>query len=248
LLERAIPFAVPAFVATWLAHVVLTALGDPFGLTVDIVLWVVASVLRLVALLTLFVLLQRVHALIDRSKRRAVRVFALWSCVSVVALGAMALTREQWAPHLSTQVAKYYAVTEPLRIGGPTLAAHRAAWLVAWSKGYVFAAEAALAIALCAVQVLLGLEGKARLRGVPSSVMGGIAVVACLLAYVLWCPWLAIDFDNFHGDLFASALLFDHMSPLANDPYSTISASFYLLAWASCLAALRLFGESRAAA
>jgi hypothetical protein len=230
-------YAVPAFAAVWLTHVVLTLLGDPVGRTFDLGLWIVSSVLRVASAAALIVLLARVHAAISGNAAKGMRVFAQWSAIAVLIVLALAVTHEWWAPRSSGQAMKYYSVGVELKFG-PDLAAHRTAWLRAWTSGLVVLAECALAMFLCGAQVLIGVRfGKPRRWS--TAVLGCFFVEASLLAYLAWCPWFRSDFDMFHGELFAGALLFDFISPLANDPYSTIATWFYLGAWAGSLLVLR---------
>jgi hypothetical protein len=90
---------------------------------------------------------------------------------------------------------------------------------------------------MCATQVFIGRRFGAR-PGV--SVPVGLAMtISLLVAYVAWCPWLSLDYDFFHGELFTGALVLDHVLPIANDPYTTLSIGCYLAAWIAALATRR---------
>jgi hypothetical protein len=69
------------------------------------------------------------------------------------------------------------------------------------------------------------------------------AIVGCggvLAAYLVGCPWIHVDYDNFHGDIFSGAVMFEAVLVIiTSDPYATIASLFYLAAWAGDLLILR---------
>jgi len=235
MLARAFPYALPAFVAVWLAHVALGELGDPLGSSFDAGLWLASSVLRVVALVGLFGVLARVHRHVSGSRRRAACVFLLWSATGIALLLVLGATRPWWAPLVGTDAVTYLSPTVPAPGGGERL---WQSWIEPWQSGWVTTAEALVVIALSAVQALAAYRfGHESLL---SAAGACFAVFLVLVGYLWWCPWFFLDYDNFHGDLVAGALAFDQLGPLASDPYTTVASPCYLSAWAACLAYLRL--------
>lgn len=235
MISRFDAWAVPVFAVVWLTHVVLTLMGDPLGLTFDIALWISSSVLRVAAWIALVRLLAQTHAVIAADWPRALRVLAIWTTAATVLVLAMSATREWWAPRSSSDSSAYYWVSGA-RHAFEAGVRHRAEWLRAWKAGYVTAAELALAYMLCAVQVAIGFyEGKRPRRSVP---LGIATTVMLLVAYLAWCPWFHSDYDFFHGELFAGALVLDAISPMASDPYTTIATFCYLAAWTAMLVSI----------
>ena len=57
-----------------------------------------------------------------------------------------------------------------------------------------------------------------------------IGAIVVLITYTLVTNWHLSSYDEFHGDLFASALLMDHLIFfVAMDPYTTLTSLVYLV-------------------
>lgn len=98
------------------------------------------------------------------------------------------------------------------------------------------ATDLALAIALAFLQAAVGFA----FGGRPWSwALGVVAFLGPLTAYLAICPWFLMDYDNFHGEIYAGALVFDHLFLLAQRPYTSISIVFYFAALSGLLAVLR---------
>lgn len=236
MLARTLPYGVPAFSGVWFTHVVLTRLGDPLGTGFDFALWITASVLHLAAFGGLFLTLARVHERAAGNRRTALTLFAVWCSAALALLLLAAATRAWWAPLLGTATGEYFSPTTPMR--GGLAESFRQRWLGPWQSGLVVAAEALLLVVSSALHAFGAyLFGKHPYR---SALASSLMVLLALALYTYWCPWFFFDYDMFHGDLVATALLFDQFALVAVDPYSTIGAACYLTAWGVCLAFLRL--------
>ena len=66
-----------------------------------------------------------------------------------------------------------------------------------------------------------------------------IGVDAGMALYLAWCPWFAADYDFFHGDIVAGALLIDQVSIVANDPSTTLALPIYAAAAVGAVIILR---------
>ena len=109
--RRLLLWALPALslFSVWHTHVILTELGDPFGIPFDVVLWIVSSALKIVSVLVTPVLVSAVYSSIASSRRRAAVAFAIWIIVGSSVVGISAATRELWAPVLTNSAVKYYS-------------------------------------------------------------------------------------------------------------------------------------------
>jgi hypothetical protein len=219
---------VSLFPLTWYTHVILSSAGDPLGRRVDFALWLASSCLKLGALAGVLWLLTRVHRTIFASRRNAAVAFAVWCAASALVVLVLASTRSWWAPALTSDASKFFYLgdTRPLQA---SLAERRQIWSKAWSSGEVVAAELALVAVLSGVLAAAGRY----LGKVPwlSALLAVVAVDALLLGYLVWCPWFVSDYDFFHGEIFAGAVLLDQVSFVANDPYTTLVAPLYVVAF-----------------
>jgi hypothetical protein len=231
-----------ALSVVWLVHNASTLLGDPLGQGFDMALWLVACVLKVPCFVALALLLARVHRVLYGNVRKAVAAAALWGGLAVAIVLALAATRTWWAPYFTSDTTKYYS-TVPGRYPEPG----RAEWLGPWTHGVVLLCELLLAVGLAAVNALIGyLRGNKVLVSVPISIIASILLLA---AYIGWFPWFHSSYDEFHGDIFSGALLFDLVLFFAAmDPYTTIAILFYMAALAGDWLILRTMRGRPAAA
>jgi hypothetical protein len=223
----------------WFTHVYLSERGDPLGARFDLGLWVSASVLKLAAFAVHFWLLGHVHKALFASRQRATAAFAIWTLTLGTLVVLFAVTRQVWAPLLETDAAKFFYAGES---HGRFVSEHRNAWLRAWPLGVV-AGEIVLLSAASAVHAALGyLLGK---YPALSALLACVATDALVAGYVFVCPWVTWDFDFFHGDLIASAILLDHF-PMGMDPYTSFTVPLYLALVLSHLAILRIMRTNTA--
>jgi hypothetical protein len=233
--------AVVALLAVvWFTHVCLSANGDPFGPSVDGTLWVIASLLKLAALASLLQLLAHVHQAVFSFRWLAVRAFFVLSLGPTVAMMALACTRSWWAPVLSTDNSKFFDVGDSLPLG-PSIETTRQAWVAAWTAGRVAVAELGLLWVLAGALVGTGyvLGRKPWL----SVLVACVGVDVVLTVYLAWCPWFLADYDFFHGDIVAGALLLDQVGVWANDPYTTLALPIYAALAVGALIILRMAGS-----
>jgi uncharacterized membrane protein (UPF0136 family) len=214
--------------------VLLTELGDPLGRGFDTALWVAATALKVATVISLILLLSRVQRTLADDGRAAVRAFLTLACCLVAGVAFLAAIREPLVvPRLSNGAVTYYGTAS----AQPYLTEYLERWLPRWRRGQILAEEAGLAVALAAAYALIGrTAGHSAAARLPLTVVATAALL--ILQFVAFNPW-AIDFDNFHGDIFSGALTVDLIFPLALDPYTPIASVMYLALAAGCAIVLR---------
>lgn len=224
---------VGTYVLAWWVHVASTLLDDPLGMAFDTANWLVCIVLKMCALAALLVLLGRSCGAIAGDHRAAWRAFAIWSATSVAFVCAMAALRSPLSDALHTDTAKYYSVAgvHASDIGGEE-------WLPRWRRGEIVVLELSFAVLWAALFAYCGYRvGGNPFAAVSLAVFGGIMM---MLVHVNVFDLVAIDYDNFHGDVFTGGLLFDILLPfIVMDPYGTVGTFVYAGAALSCLLILR---------
>jgi hypothetical protein len=233
-LRRAFLLSPPLLALAMASHVLLTILGDPLGPTFDNWLWLAASPLKIATLLSLLALLVGVQARVaDRSRSPASAFTTLAGCL-VAAVALLAAVREPIViRHLNNDSIKYYGSSSTQ----PYLEGYVETWAPRWRRGQIFAEEAGLAVALAGGYVLLGRAMGH--RRVAAAFLTLVVTAALLVAQALLFDLWALDFDNFHGDIYSGALSFDLFIPVVIDPYTPIASVMYLALWAGCALLLR---------
>ena len=224
-------FAFIGLVSFWWLHVVLTELGDPFGVGFDTVLWVFSSFLKILVIVALPLTLGAVYQLISKKPRSAMIALTVWFALGTSLVLALAATRETWASVLSTDWAKYYSVSGFLG-EGPTDESHYPVWKADWFNGIVVAGEVVLVLALAVAHATIGYLKGHNVK--IALVWGYVATIAALGIYFWMGGWFLIDYDFFHGDSVASAVVMDHIQlPIATDPYTSLACLAYLICYIS---------------
>lgn len=208
----------------WYSHVLLTEAGDPLGLPFDIALWLLGSGLKIATIVCIAPILARLLGSMAQSVRQTLMAGVLLIAAGWGLIMLASLTREVWAPVISNDAIKYYSFREG---SPPGMGGHWAQWKVDWQAGIVTTAECGLVLALVSLIAIFGyFVGHRPILSVAATY---VCVLVILITYNLTTHWSLSDYDEFHGDIFASALLRDHLIFfLANDPYTTLASLVYV--------------------
>lgn len=229
-----------ALIFSMWSHVMHTELGDPLGLAFDTFLWIASSILKIAALIVLPISLGAAYQSMSMKLSAALIALVIWSIVGIILLVLLSLTREIWAPLLSTDAVKYYSVSKFWSVDAE-VESHYAKWLVDWKSGAVFRAEVALVALLASVHA--GIGYKIGHRTILALIIGYSLTFVILGCYSSYINWNLFVYDFFHGDSFPSAVVLDHIFlPIATDPSTSISSLVYLVCFI-CNWAIVLFGN-----
>lgn len=203
-----------------LVHVVGTLLGDPLGLMFDAGLLVLAVPLKIAALAGIVILLADAGWLMAGDVKAATRAGVAWSAIGLTIVLFLAVFRDPVAELISNDAVKYLVTYDPDQYG------RGAGFIRRWMRGEIVILETLLVLALAWTQVWLGYRwgGSAIIFiAAPSAAM------ALLVAHAVVFGLFALDWDNFHADIFSGGLLIDLMIPfLPGDPYTSIGLLCYL--------------------
>jgi hypothetical protein len=217
----------------WFAPDVAEALDQDFSALGLFLCFVVACVVRAIVGLWLFARLMDMHRAIAGQRKRTVEAFVLWLGWSALLLTVLACTRDRWAEALSDNLVVYFEHDAIPRATTDIKEAH-AAWKR--SSHWVLPTELVLMAIMAAIQALFAHRmGQRRY----SALWASACTLLCLIGYMALCPWILLDYDNFHGDLLVSALAYDRLLPVSRSPYTSLAIVWYWGFWLTSLRILR---------
>jgi hypothetical protein len=228
-------WALPALTVVWFAPRVAEAWDHDFSPLGLFLCFVVACCLRAVVGLWQFGRLMRMHQTIAGHRRRAIEAFVLWFGFSALLLVLLAMTRDSWAEALSDNLVIYFERGAIPRATTDIKEAH-AAWTQPWDSGWVLTSELLLMTVVALVQALFAYRFGQRKQ---SALVASACTLLCLVGYIVVCPWILFDYDNFHGDLLVSALAIDRLLPIAMSPYTSLAIVWHWGFWLTSLRILR---------
>jgi hypothetical protein len=211
----------------WWTHRLLTDVFPPFDNVFDTALWVICSVLKLVAIVFIPFVLGEVFAHCYRNKRATVIAVSAWSVALLVLLAALSLMRAPLVASLNNDAAKFF----PNSMAAPGIASEYIGvdvqgQVARWRSGVTLLEECSLVIIGCLSLGIFGFTiGNKGLRT-------GFAALLCfavlMLVGSLALGLLVWDYDIFFAGTMIAPLTADVFIPFpAADPMSEIGFLVY---------------------
>jgi len=217
------------FILIWSIQVLYAKSTGHSADSIELVLWVTSSILKILVLAILPIGLGAVYDSICARPKPAIIAGVVWMGIGLLLLTLLSIYRESWAQAFSS--ANYYSDGKPM-LYGEEIVSHYNAWLLDWREGNVVFVEAILIISLAAGHAMIGYLHRGTLAAAITA--GYLLTFVLLVSYVFLSDWVLIDYDTFHGDSFPSAVLFDHFFfPFASHPYTSIASIFYFACFVS---------------